>query len=511
MHPLPGFDPWLVRVGRIWIAAPRWAALSAPRHARRGRGRGAQPRRNREQSPGRRAAKLARSRRDDGFSPKSRSLSGRGSRRRTSSARPRSSAGRDGGASPGSACALFAPAGVQACQTEWQVDLDRRWPWKRPQRPWVEKDTVGLDNFSIETRGHMSLSDPVLTGPRAGRTVTYGRGSSAEIKLAGGESGGDWAVVEWRVRAGDEPPIHVHTREDETLSVLDGAITAFVGDQRIEVEAGSYAALPKDVPHGLSVRGEEARLLVTHGGNSYYRDDIDRANALVAKGIHYLDVGTSGGIHGLERGFCLMIGGEPELARRLDPIFARTTHRRQPPTGVSHPAPTHSDAAGRSAANGTTDMISAQEPPCQSDGPVVALPSTIAFAAPLDGVAVGRLVFRRGATRVRIRAAEIDDLCSDRLLGPAGGSSSCGGRRRHHREPAHVRRDLGSRGRLGSTSLSIRACRGQSRSTAASATRTSTCVTSRCVTWRSRAGPTTARSCSQGHEAASLSAPAMPP
>ena len=113
--------------------------------------------------------------------------------------------------------------------------------------------------------------------------------------------------------------------------VLDGAITAFVGDQRIEVEAGSYAALPKDVPHGLSVRGEEARLLVTHGGNSYYRDDIDRANALVAKGIHYLDVGTSGGIHGLERGFCLMIGGEPEPARRLDPIFARTTHRRQPP------------------------------------------------------------------------------------------------------------------------------------------------------------------------------------
>lgn len=105
----------------------------------------------------------------------------------------------------------------------------------------------------------MSLSDPVLSGPRAGRTVTYGRGSSAELKLAGEESGGDWAVVEWRVRAGDEPPIHIHTREDETLYVLDGAITAFVGDQRIEVEAGSYAALPKDVPHGLSVRGEEAR------------------------------------------------------------------------------------------------------------------------------------------------------------------------------------------------------------------------------------------------------------
>ena len=109
----------------------------------------------------------------------------------------------------------------------------------------------------------MSLSDPVLTGPRAGRTVTSGHGSSAELKLVGEESGGDWAVVEWRLRAGDEPPIHTHTREDETLYVLDGAITAFVGDQRIEVEAGSYAALPKDVPHGLRVRGDEARLLVT--------------------------------------------------------------------------------------------------------------------------------------------------------------------------------------------------------------------------------------------------------
>ena len=87
---------------------------------------------------------------------------------------------------------------------------------------------------------------------------------SAESRLNPGEqAGGDWAVVEWHLRAGDEPPIHTHTREDETIYVLDGAITAFVADQRIEVEAGSYAALPKNVPHGLSVRGEEARLLVT--------------------------------------------------------------------------------------------------------------------------------------------------------------------------------------------------------------------------------------------------------
>jgi quercetin dioxygenase-like cupin family protein len=109
----------------------------------------------------------------------------------------------------------------------------------------------------------MSLTEPVLTGPSAGRTVTKSSGSSTELKLAGEQARGDWAVVEWHLRAGDEPPIHTHTREDETLYVLDGSITAFVGDQRIDVGAGSYAALPKNVPHGLTLRGDEARLLIT--------------------------------------------------------------------------------------------------------------------------------------------------------------------------------------------------------------------------------------------------------
>lgn len=126
----------------------------------------------------------------------------------------------------------------------------------------------------------MALSEPVLSGPGAGRTATHGGGTSAELKLAGEQSGGDWAVVEWRVRAGDEPPIHTHTREDEALYVLEGAITAYVGDEEIEVKAGSYAALPKNVPHGLTVRGEEVRLLVTlePAGAEYFfvpRDDSD--------------------------------------------------------------------------------------------------------------------------------------------------------------------------------------------------------------------------------------------
>jgi 6-phosphogluconate dehydrogenase len=58
------------------------------------------------------------------------------------------------------------------------------------------------------------------------------------------------------------------------------------------------------------------------GGNSNHEDDIARAKRLSAQGIHYVDMGTSGGVWGLERGYCLMIGGEPEVVQRLDPIFA---------------------------------------------------------------------------------------------------------------------------------------------------------------------------------------------
>lgn len=61
--------------------------------------------------------------------------------------------------------------------------------------------------------------------------------------------------------------------------------------------------------------------VVIDGGNSYYHDDIRRAAALKSQGIHYLDVGTSGGVWGLDRGYCLMIGGEAEVVQRLSPIF----------------------------------------------------------------------------------------------------------------------------------------------------------------------------------------------
>src|SRR5580700_8568108 len=82
------------------------------------------------------------------------------------------------------------------------------------------------------------------------------------------------------------------------------------------------AAVVDQTISGLLPHLEPEDILID-GGNSYYVDDIRRAKELSAKGIHYVDVGTSGGVWGLERGYCMMIGGEEEVVKRLDPILAR--------------------------------------------------------------------------------------------------------------------------------------------------------------------------------------------
>jgi 6-phosphogluconate dehydrogenase len=82
--------------------------------------------------------------------------------------------------------------------------------------------------------------------------------------------------------------------------------------------------------------------VIVDGGNSYYRDDIERAKELQPKGIHYVDCGTSGGVFGLERGFCLMIGGEDEPVRRLDPIFKSIA----PGEGGAPPTPGRNNPGG---------------------------------------------------------------------------------------------------------------------------------------------------------------------
>ena len=88
--------------------------------------------------------------------------------------------------------------------------------------------------------------------------------------------------------------------------------------------------------------------IVIDGGNSYYRDDIDRAERYAARGVHFVDVGTSGGVFGLERGFCLMIGGEDEVVQRLDPIFATLA----PGIGSVERTPGRTDANATTAEQG---------------------------------------------------------------------------------------------------------------------------------------------------------------
>jgi 6-phosphogluconate dehydrogenase len=86
--------------------------------------------------------------------------------------------------------------------------------------------------------------------------------------------------------------------------------------------------------------------VVVDGGNSYYRDDIERARRLSLRGLHYIDCGTSGGVWGLERGYCLMIGGERQAVLRLDPLFATLA------PGMGSATPT----AGRAGGAGTAEQ-----------------------------------------------------------------------------------------------------------------------------------------------------------
>ena len=88
--------------------------------------------------------------------------------------------------------------------------------------------------------------------------------------------------------------------------------------------------------------------IVIDGGNSYYRDDIDRAERYAERGVHFVDVGTSGGVFGLERGFCLMIGGEIEIVQHLDPIFATIA----PGIGAAERTPGRTDANATTAEQG---------------------------------------------------------------------------------------------------------------------------------------------------------------
>ncbi|HYZ62915.1 MAG TPA: NAD(P)-binding domain-containing protein, partial [Acetobacteraceae bacterium] len=86
----------------------------------------------------------------------------------------------------------------------------------------------------------------------------------------------------------------------------------------VMLPAGAITEATVNELAGLMEQGD----IIIDGGNSYYKDDIRRARALREKGLTYVDVGTSGGVFGLDRGYCMMIGGEEGAVRHLDPIFA---------------------------------------------------------------------------------------------------------------------------------------------------------------------------------------------
>lgn len=95
---------------------------------------------------------------------------------------------------------------------------------------------------------------------------------------------------------------------------------------KLKPPRAAWVMVPAGVPTENTVMalaaGMEAGDIIIDGGNSYYKDDVRRAEQLQQRGIHYVDVGTSGGIWGVERGYCLMIGGSDEAVKHLNPIFS---------------------------------------------------------------------------------------------------------------------------------------------------------------------------------------------
>ena len=123
--------------------------------------------------------------------------------------------------------------------------------------------------------------------------VVYNRSAQAVAELVKEKAIGTTSLVDF-VKKLNKPRV-------VWLMVPTGAVDNVIADLLPHIERGD---------------------ILVDGGNSYYIDDIRRAKNLTSKGIHYLDVGTSGGVWGLERGYCMMIGGEVEAVKHLDPIFA---------------------------------------------------------------------------------------------------------------------------------------------------------------------------------------------
>ena len=134
-------------------------------------------------------------------------------------------------------------------------------------------------------------------------------------------------MVRRLMRAGHSCVVYDRSRDAVQGLAKEGAVGAASLDEfvaKLTPPRAVWLMVPAAVVDA-SLKDLVARMqkddVVIDGGNSYYIDDIRRAKELYPKGLHYVDVGTSGGVWGLERGYCLMIGGEDAVVRRLDPIF----------------------------------------------------------------------------------------------------------------------------------------------------------------------------------------------
>ncbi|MBK7857183.1 MAG: decarboxylating 6-phosphogluconate dehydrogenase [Archangiaceae bacterium] len=156
----------------------------------------------------------------------------------------------------------------------------------------------------------------------------------------------------------------VHDRDPEAVAVLvgEGAIGASSLEelaQKLEAPRAVWLMVPAGDPTEQTVQRLAGLLskgdLVVDGGNSYFKDDARRAKQLEPLGIRYLDAGTSGGVWGKERGYCLMIGGEKEAVKHLEPVFAtlapglgsiERTPGRPPDQGTAEQGYLHCGPAG---------------------------------------------------------------------------------------------------------------------------------------------------------------------
>ncbi|MHB8398475.1 MAG: phosphogluconate dehydrogenase (NAD(+)-dependent, decarboxylating) [Candidatus Limnocylindrales bacterium] len=157
-------------------------------------------------------------------------------------------------------------------------------------------------------------------------------------------------IVRRLMRDGHECVVWTRTAATVAGLAAEGAIGATDLDDfvaRLAVPRVAWvmvpAAVTQEMIDQLAARMSPGDTIID-GGNSYYHDDIRRAKDLAAKGIHYVDIGTSGGVFGLERGFCLMIGGEDETVGRIDPLLrtiapgVATAERTAGRTGTPQPA-----------------------------------------------------------------------------------------------------------------------------------------------------------------------------